>query len=155
MATARDVVKAALQYLLKQEAEQPIESADLELCITVLNDMMTSKAGGGINIGFTIIVDADDTVTVSDTYLGYVKTQLALASAPMFDIIPNVFLTTLAAGFEDDLLVTVIGKVNVEYSDTLPTGAGNDQYYSRRFFRNSDASILTENDGNIILDGNE
>jgi hypothetical protein len=144
MATASKVVTRVLEYILVQASEQPVQAADLNAGIDALNDMMTEWNASGIALGYTVVDDAGDVLTVSDSALGAIKYNLAMRLAPEFDAIPSQFLASAADNSFTNLLNSTIAVEPSSFPSTLPIGSGNECINYQRFYPESDGELLNE-----------
>ena len=78
MATVKEYVTDALEDILEQSAEEPIQAADGQKGLRYLNDMMAMWDAKGINIGYTEVSDLGDEVTVPDGAKAGIKANLAV-----------------------------------------------------------------------------
>jgi len=154
MATAKEVITDALEDIGVVSAEEPLESDDGQVTKRGLNDMMTMWAAQGINLGFTIVSDLGDDITVADGALAGVKANLAIFIAPKFkaDVTPSLVLK--AKNGMDAILNLVVTPIGMEYPDILPKGSGNTYpgVYSDTFYTERNAEIVTETGGAIALE---
>lgn len=152
MATAENVVTRALNYLLVQSSEQPVQASEFVDSIDTLNDMMTEWAGVGINIGYTLLESPADVVTVPDSTLGAIKFNLAMRLAAEYDATPSQFLSLSADNSFTNLLNQTISVEAACFPDTLPIGSGNECLNNQRFFPTPADELATEDGGSIILE---
>ena len=85
METANSVILDALQLLIVQADEAPIEPSVAQTAIRHLNRMMYRFDAEGISLGFNVIENLGDTVTVPIGALDGMVYNLAIAMAPHFD----------------------------------------------------------------------
>lgn len=83
--SASTVVTDALQEILVQAAEQPVESDEMQIGIRFLNRMMAAWASMGYSLGFTVITNPSDDLTVPDGALDPIIANLAVRLASVFD----------------------------------------------------------------------
>lgn len=125
MATVKEVVTDALEEILAQSSEEPISAADGETGIRYLNDMLTMWELLGVDLGYTVVENMGDYLTVDDGAIFGIKKLLAISLAPKFNAEVSPFLMRDAKlGWEaiEDLTF----KINaVNYPSTLPIGSGN------------------------------
>lgn len=150
-----EVVVDALEYIITQAEEAPIEATEGRAAMRALNDMMTMWAAKGVELGFTVVSDLGDPVTVAPGAMMGIKTNLALALAPKYlESVVSQDLKDLAkAGYQAcvDLAVDMGAS---EYPSTLPQGSGNDypSYATETFYPDQEDTILTETGGSIALE---
>jgi len=149
-----EVVIDALEDLVVQADEAPIEPSEAAAAIRVLNDMMFMWAARGIDLGFTEVNDMGDVMTVPAGAIFGIKAALAISLAGKYEVpIPESVLQKAKAGWEAILNLSV-EIAAVEYPSTLPKGSGNDypSYSSSHFYSEPDSTILTETGGSVALE---
>ena len=154
--TAATVIKDALQEILLQASEAPVEAVDEQQAIRYLNRMMSAYAINGINLGFTKITNAADEVTVADGAVEGIVYNLAVKLASGFDM---PISQALYANARETYLTLLVLGVNIEpsqFGGTLPTGSGNEgDVYDEHFFSDSLATAarltLTTNTTNTVI----
>ena len=156
MATAAQVIKAALQRILVQDSEAPLQADEFQDSIFALNNYMFDLDAEGITLGFTEILTLGQTVTVPTGALRGVIANLAIEMAADFDATVTPALQRAA---EEGLktmrkLGVIMGATN--FSSTLPLGSGNEDngFRDRHFFPALEAEILAETTGAIGLETN-
>lgn len=154
--TVKEVVTDALEDILEQSSEEPIEASDMRAGIRYLNDMMFMLDAKGVSLGFTRVSSGGDIVTVADGAIAGMKALLALALAPKFDSTPSQDLRVTA---RDGLMAMreLSGGIDpVAYPGTLPRGSGNTMYGSthgwERFYQSVSDPIYSETGGYIALE---
>lgn len=155
MKTAEYYIKRALQLILVQASEQPIQSPEAKDTINALNDMMLEYEDTGLPLGFTEVSDLGDDVTIPDYARRMVIYNLAVNVADEYDAILKPGTTTIAQNALTAVERVVISQPISIYPDTLPTGAGNDcggNYDDVFYPGEEDELILTEQTGNITLE---
>jgi hypothetical protein len=152
--TASSVITDALQEILVQASEQPIESSEMKTGIRYLNRMMASLDANGISLGYTVVSNPSDTITVPDGAIEGIVYNLAIRLAQQFD---EPISPTLAASARTGLSamrkITVV-PLPTAYPGTLPVGSGNegDGTHVDHFYPTTPDSVLTEDNGNILLE---
>ena len=145
MATAGQVITDALQELNVQADEQSIQSTDMQAGIRYLNRMMFEWDATGLPLGFTMITNPADIVTVPDGALSGIIANLATRLSSQFDVaIPIELAASAKSGMEAIEFIAV--TVNpVPKPDTLSIGSGNESYpYVDHFYNEEiDNDILT------------
>lgn len=150
---ANEIVVDALEDLVVQQDEGPIEQSEGRAAIRALNDMMYSWAADGIDIGYTEVSSLGDIITVPVGAIRGMKANLAIELAPKYDVIPTPALIQRAnAGMKAVLNLAVeIGAS--AYPSTLPRGSGNwDDGYGDDYYPDEESTILTETGGSIALE---
>ncbi len=154
METARTLINDALQELIVQASEQPIEAVDFQTGVRYLNRMMASFDAQGIGLGYTVVEEPTDLITVNAGAIEGMIFNLASRLATSYDI---PISANLALNSRDGLQAMRAIAVVVTPSSfpcTLPTGSGNDDgnAYDNTFYACSDDELLTESGGAILLE---
>lgn len=153
MATAAQVIKAALQRILVQAANAELAPDEYNDAMFAMNNFMLALDADGVKLGYTEITNLGQTVTIPTGALRGLIANLAIEVSPDYggDITPGL----MQAATEG---LKVMEKLGVEiaqtqYSSTLPRGSGND-YNDRisRFYPDLEAEILSETTGAIGLE---
>ena len=151
---AGEIVTDALEEIIVQADEAPIEPADGRAGIRMLNDMMYSFAAKGVNLGYTAVSSLGDVITVPLGAVRWMKLQLAIELAPKYDakITPAMLLKVKDA--YKAVLNLSIGKMQMSYPHNLPIGSGNDYpcHSTTPFYPEPDDTILTETGRSIALE---
>ena len=154
MAKVSEVVRNSLSLLIVAGAEEPIEPVDSQLIIEELNDMMTEWDGTGISTGYTKVDSLDDTMTVADSILSAVKSNLAVRGAPHWlgnAEIPQLVIKKAADTFSA-LLLQTIDAPSMIFPATLPIGSAQTCNASSEYFPGEKTDeLLTEEGGSLIL----
>lgn len=156
MATAAQVIKAALQRILVQGSDAPLEADEYQDAVFALNNMMLAWDAEGIALGFTEITDLGDEVTVPNGALRGVIANLAVEVAPDYN---GVISQGLAIAADEGLKVCRLVGQSITasaYPETLPIGSGNEDASLRarnwHFYEDSEAEILGETSGTVGLE---
>jgi hypothetical protein len=149
-----EVIVDALEEIITQAEEAPIEPADGRTAIRVLNDMMNAWAARGINLGYTNVSDTADPITVPLGALEGIKASLALRLASRFNVPAPPELIQKAKNGMKAVLNLAIQTIPTEYPSTLPRGSGNAYpgYDNTPFYADQQSTILTETGGSIALE---
>jgi len=155
MADAAEVTKAILQEILVHGAESELEAVEFQDTVFAMNNYMTALDAKGVSLGYTVVSDLGDPVTVpAGALMGLIK-NVALAMIPQFG-------GTIDAQLREDArfgmqamfkLGTTIQPT--AFPSTLPLGSGNENEFSdfeRTFFPGTDENVLTETNQNIALE---
>ena len=151
---AGELITDAMEEIVVQADEAPIEQSEGRAAIRLLNDMMHSYAARGINLGYTAVSSLGDVLTVPLGAIRWMKLQLAIELAPKYDAQVNqLLLLKVKDAFQAVLNLTNDGMQS-EYPYTLPRGSGNDypDYASNQFYPDQTDTILTETGGSIALE---
>ena len=76
MTKVNEIVVDALEDLVVQQDEAPIEAPEANAVIRYLNDMMTMWAALGVDLGYTEVSDLGDNVTVAPGAIFGIKANL-------------------------------------------------------------------------------
>ena len=87
MATVAQVAKASLQALLVQASEAPLEADEYQDFIFAMNNYMTTLAANGVNLGYTVVSDIGDEVTVPAGALQGLIANMAIIVSPQYGAI--------------------------------------------------------------------
>lgn len=128
MATASQVIKAALQEILVQASEAPLEADEYQDSIFILNTMMQAYDADGIKLGWTDVSNLADVLTVPIGALMGIISALAVRLAPTWgaNVSPEL-IDKAKIGVETMRKLGVILE-DIEFPSTLPRGSGNSQY---------------------------
>lgn len=156
METAETVIKDALQEMLVQASEQPIEAVDFQTARRYLNRMMASLSAQGINLGFTKIILPTDLMTVPDGAIEGIVFNLAKRLLPTYDMPLTPELQLSAKEGLKAMRKLSIFISPTRHPGTLPIGSGNEGDYTTNdvhFYPGIDDGVLGEQDGKILLEG--
>lgn len=151
---AGEIITDALEEILVQADEAPIEASEGRAALRLLNDMMYSYDAKGIHLGYTWLDSTGDVLTVPLGAIRWIKLQLAIELAPKYDAtVTEDILRKTKDAFQAVLNLTV-DMADSEYPSTLPQGSGNvypdGAYYP--FYPDQQDTILTETGGSIALE---
>lgn len=152
METAQTIISDALQEILVQTAEQPLQTVDFQTGRRFLNRMMNTIPYTGL--GFTQIKLPSDPVTIPDAAVEGVISNLAKKLLPQYDMPLTAALESSAkAGLANIRKITV--KVQPSHMPcTLPLGSGNECYSDNltNFYPCHDSEVLAESGGAILTE---
>jgi hypothetical protein len=150
--TASTVIRDALQELLVQASEQPIQSNEATDAIRYLNRMMFAWEAKGVALGYTVVSSLGDTVTVPDGALEGIVLNLAIKLAPQYDVAVSMDLRENARDAYKSILKLSITQPLSQYPSTLPIGSGNDgdSFDNHHFYETDTNTILSETTGTIV-----
>jgi hypothetical protein len=153
METAKSVIDDALQTILVQAAEQPIQAVDFQISKRYLNRMMATTPYN--MLGYTVVVNPDDSITIPDGAIEGVIANLAVKLLPTYDMPLTAELNALAkSGLREIRRIAIVVQPSA-MPCTLPIGSGNEQsntYNNQHFYPCHDDELLTEQDGAILLE---
>lgn len=157
MATVAQVAKAALQRILVQASEAPLEADEYQDFIFAMNNYMAQLDASGISLGYTTVSDLGDEVTIPAGALRGLIANLAIEVSPDYG---GVVSDGLVIAARDGLkTMRLIGQrvAQTKNPSTLPIGSGNENNtygYPGFFYPDSEAEILAETTGAIGLETN-
>ena len=128
--TAQSVIKDALQELLVQASEQPIEANEFQSGIRYLNRMMATIPYNGL--GYTNVVDPSDPITIDDGAIDGIIFSLALKLAPQYDIEPSQDLRINKRDAMKSLRKLSLVYKPTQMPSTMPIGSGNEDWFTGR-----------------------
>jgi len=126
MTTAAQVAKAALQRILVQGSEAPLEADEYADFIFDMNNFMASLKARGTDLGYTDVTNVGDTITIDAGAIDGLVANMAIRVAP--DYGGEISQGLVVAAKDGMNAMRRLGRtiVAVEYPDTLPRGGGND-----------------------------
>jgi hypothetical protein len=155
--TAAEVVTDILQELVVQGAEQPLTADETQTVMRYMNRYMSMIAADGTNLGYTLVSDLGDTITIADgAIMGLVK-NVARFIAGQFGIPVSMDLGSQADESYRTMVRLGTSIIATSMPCTLPIGSGNEVdglNNDFHFFPCPDEDILTENNQNILLEAN-
>jgi len=96
MATVAQVAKAALQRILVQASEAPLEPDEYQDFIFAMNNYMAELDAAGISLGYTVVSDLGDEVTIPTGALRGLIANMAIEVAPDYNGVISVGLQRAA-----------------------------------------------------------
>ena len=152
--TAGTIIKSALQEILAQASEAPLEPDETQDAIRYMNRWMAEQAANGIALGYTNVDDTSDEITIPDGAMNGLVYNLALHMATQFGKQVPIELASKARSSLNTMrnLAVTIGRS--DFPNTLPVGSGNEDsgYNQNHFYPDQGGSILTEQTGPILLE---
>ena len=151
--TASTVIRDALQELLVQASEQPIQPTEATDTMRYLNRMMSAWASKGIDLGYTPVTSLGDTITVPDGAIEGIVLNLAIKIAPQYDVAVSLDLRINAKDAYQTILRIARIRPLSKYPTTLPVGSGNEgenTFTNTHFYTDDESGILSEGPGAII-----
>lgn len=149
-----EIVIDALEDIIVQAEEAPIEQAEARAAIRVLNDMMYAWAATGIEIGYSEVSDMGDPVTIPLGAVRGVKANLAIDLATKYDVVPSEAVRVKAKEGYRACVALSINMAGSDFPSTLPQGSGNTYpgYTDNTFYPGQEDTILSETGGSIALE---
>ena len=155
METAETVINDALQEIMVQASEQPIQAVDFQTARRYLNRMMTSFDAQGISLGYTTVTNPSDLITVPDGALEGVIFNLAKRLLATYDVPLSAELALNAKEGLDAMRALAVEIQPSQFPCTLPIGSGNESdgnWNDYHFYPCPEDEILTEQGGSILLE---
>lgn len=156
MTTAAQTVKAILQEILVHGSESELEAVEFQDTIFAMNNYMTALDANGVSLGYTVVSDLGDEITVPAGALQGLIANVAVMVAPQFGATASGELIAKAKVGMNAMRKLGITIGNMQFPGTLPIGSGNEPTNSfdhqDHFFYNSDDNIETETNQNIGLE---
>jgi len=153
MATVAQVAKASLQSLLVQASEAPLEADEYQDFIFAMNNYMTALAANGVNLGYTVVTDIADEVTVPAGALQGIIANMAILVAPSYGApIPAGVGEAATIGMK---AMRKLGQfiTPTRRPSTLPRGSGNEGFgRTTHFYPDAQQEVLAEATGAIGLE---
>lgn len=155
MATVAQVAKASLQRILVQASEAHLEADEYQDFIFALNNYMLSLDAQGIKLGYTVVSDLADPVTVPVGALRGLIANLAIEVAPDYGgVVSDALILQAREGLQAmRMLGQTMGATRMP--PTLPIGSGNSDTtygWSFNYYPDSEEAILAETIGTISLE---
>ena len=155
METAQTIINDALQEILVQASEQPIQTVDFQTARRYLNRMMNTVPF--TRLGYTNITNPSDLVTIPDAAVEGVVYNLAKRMLSSYDMpLTQELLMNANNGLREIRRLT-IKVLPTRHPCTLPIGSGNEQentFNNQHFYSCSDDEINLEQGGSILLESN-
>ena len=136
----RVLVEDAFEEIGVKTAEVPLTNDELQSGIRRCNDMLLEWDDIGIIVGYSEVLNGDDTVNVERNAVAAVKYNLAIRLAPSYQKLVGAALAALASGTIEVLMASSTDLSNIAYPDTLTLGSGNqcaNNDTNQRFFPNN------------------
>lgn len=129
-------VESAAEEIGVKTAEITLESADAQVILSRMNDMLFEWRYLELTPRFEELLNLQQDVAIDPEANGAVKYNLALRIAPAFQRIISPDLRDLANTSRSTLEIITFTPIMVDYPDSLPIGSGNEcnRNNSRRFF---------------------
>ena len=155
MATAAQVVKAALNRILVRAADAPLEADEYQDAVFAMNNYMLALDADGVSLGYTVVSDLGDDVTIPPGALRGLIANLAIEMAPDFGgVVSDALAVAAREGEKVMRKVTAVKVGPSSYPGTLQRGSGNycDGWVDDRFYTEPEDVILAETTGSIALE---
>jgi len=152
--TAESIIKSALEEILVQAAESPIEPDEAQGAIKYLNRMMAGFSASGINLGYTVVANLGDAITVPDGAIDGIISNLAVRLSPQYSSpgtpVDPLLVKAAQDGRTTMLNIAFTGVGESTRPDTMPIGSGNEDYFggcNNKFFPSSADALAGEQGG--------
>jgi len=154
MATAAQVLKASLQRILVQASEADLEPDEFQDAIFAMNNLMLAYDADGIKLGYTVVTDLGDEITIPTGALRGLIANVAIEISPDYDGVISPGLQLAAAQGLDTMRLIGLTIIPTAFPSTLPIGSGNedDNGLTSHFYPGTEAEILAETTGSILLE---
>ena len=157
MATVAQVATSSLQRILVQASEAPLQPDEYQDFIFSMNNYMAELDASGIQLGYTVVSDLGDDVTIPTGALRGLIANMAVEVAPDYNGIISAGLAKAARDGYNTMQLIGQSMGTSRYPSTLSIGSGNEDNnfgISTNFFPDQEASILAETTGSIGLEVN-
>ena len=124
--TAKSLVNDILREIYVQANEQDVQAVEFETCLRYLNRMMAEFDADGIKLGWTVLTNPADVVTVSPGAINGIIFNCALRVATQYDIDVNPILAINAEKGLQTMRKLGVSIGTQNYPSTLPIGSGNE-----------------------------
>ena len=155
MATVAQVAKSSLQRILVQASEAPLEPDEYQDFIFTMNNYMAELDASGIQLGYTVVSNLGDDVTIPTGALRGLIANMAIEVAPDYNGIVSAGLAKAARDGFNTMRLVGQSMGRTRFPSTLPIGSGNEDNnfgISSNFYPNQESSILAETTGAIALE---
>lgn len=154
MATAGEVLKSALQRILVQASEAPLEASEFQDAINDMNNYMLGLDADGIKLGYTVVTNLGDEITVPIGALRGLIANVAVEISPDYEgqISPALQRAADQGLKTMERLGVIVGSS--AFPSTFAIGSGNEDSSSRsfHFYPGLEQEILSETTGAIGLE---
>lgn len=153
--TAADIIQDALQDIVVQGSEAPLEASETQAAIRYMNRYMARLSAGGVNLGYTKVSNLGDPITIPDGALDGLRANLSPLLAPMFDVRVSPELMKAARDGERVMYSLGVQLRELAYPSRLPIGSGNENFgfsENQHFYPDRQNEIRTEDGQNIIAE---
>ena len=155
MDTAGSLIIDSLTDLVVQASEADLEADETKTAIRYLNRYMARMSARGVNLGYTVVNNLGDLITVPDGALDGIRANLSIMLAPQFDAIVPDWLRIAASDGEKAMYALGSEQQELAYPDRLPVGSGNEGFLnadSNHFYENRQNELRTEDNQTILAE---
>jgi len=153
MATAAQVITAALQRILVQGSEADLQPDEFQDAIFAMNNYMLALDAEGVTLGYTLVSNLGDDITIPTGALRGLIANLAIEVSPDYNGTISPGLAAAASQGEQTMRLLGQHVPSMRYPSTLPVGSGNEggsaRFLDQHFFPDLEAEILAETTGCI------
>lgn len=155
MATAAQVLKAALQRILVQASESELQADEYSDAMFAMNNLMAEYDADGISLGYTEVSTLADPITIPTGALRGLIANLAVEISPDYNGNVTAALADAARMGKNTMRKLALNIPDTAYPSTLPIGSGNEgcgSDFNSSFYPDLEAEILAEATGSIGLE---
>ena len=154
MAKASEFARDILLKIVHVGAEQPVQAIDARDVLVGINDTLSEWEGVGISLGFTLLTDLGDEVTIPASANRAVKTNVAVYLADQFGKAVEASTAAMARTSYNNLVNQFINIGAATMPSIMPLGAGNTcgRHTSRFFPGDVDGTLIRETGGAILTE---
>lgn len=152
MATAGDIANAALKRILVQASDAPLEPDEYADFIDSMNNYMLSLEAEGIRLGYTVVDNVSDEVTVPTGAIRGMIANLAIEVSPDFGGSVSSALVEQARQGMQAMRLLGQSRIKAAFPLNLPIGSGNEDegWTENHFYPEQTTGLLTLS-GNSLL----
>ncbi len=151
--SASELITDALTKILVAARERPIRPEQMNEGIRYLNRMMAAFDARGISLGYTIVENEADEITVPIGALEGICANLSIRLAPIYNMRVSVELAKEAKDGMNAMLDIAVKVEPTCLPPTMPIGSGNEHHNDhRKFFAGKQSEILKEFNGSILTE---
>lgn len=145
MSTAGEIIERAFKRILVGGADAAPEPDEYADALEDLNSMMLSFEANGIRLGYTVVDNVSDDVTIPSSAILAVVSNLAVNIAPDYGVAVSPILADQANTGMKTLRKIALPRIATSYPDTLPMGSGNMEYggWEDEFFASGVFALLS------------
>jgi len=144
MATAGDIAQASLKSILVQAADAPLEADEYADFLDYLNNFMADLEALNINLGYTVVDNISDEVTVPAGAIRGIIANLAIEVSPQYGGSISATLVKQAQDSMKTLRRLGMRSITSGFPATLPCGSGNEDstMYDTTFYYGTYAASM-------------
>ena len=156
METAESLYQDILAELIINGAQQAVKAFDAKVAIRYMNRWMAEIDADGIDLGYTIVSEPTDIITVPLGAINAIVYNVAYQIAGRYDSEIGGDLVDKARKGMKTLRKLAVGSPESPYPYTLPVGSGNegDEIRVWKFYPREPDVVDAETTGPIVLEEN-